>query len=130
MVFYSSFYLPESLLKPSVPHEILEPDGTLTIDIVPGAQTAGNDNYVPNSVTATLTVDNHLIWINNDDTGHTVTPDHRLEDSYSGSFGSDGVLLPGEQYEFIFTEETETEYFCIPHPWMRGSLEIVPNRFA
>ncbi len=129
LVFYTSFYLPESLLKPSVSEDILEPETTLTIDIVLGALLEGNDAYIPEDSEILLTIDNHVIWTNSDETAHTVTPDHRYADSYSGDFGSVGVILPGDTYEFVFTEPAEVHYHCTPHPWMKGSITIAKSRF-
>jgi plastocyanin len=129
IIFYTSFYLPESLAKPSVSDHILHPEKTLIIAIVPGAVIEGNENYVPNKVTSLLTIDNIVVWENNDDTAHTVTPDHRHSDSYSGDFGSSGVLKPGDSYEFLFTEPQEVHYHCDPHPWMTGSITIEKSRF-
>jgi len=128
-IFYTGFYLPESLAKPSVSEHILEPEETLSIDIVLGAVIENNPNYVPNKAIATLETNNLVKWINNDDTAHTVTPDHRAEDSYSGEFGSPGLILPGEEYNFLFTEEQEIPYHCNPHPWMTGSIKIEKGRF-
>ena len=129
LVFYTSFYLPESLLKPSVSEHILEPEKVLDIDIVIGALIEGNDAYIPQNSMALLTIDNHVVWTNYDDTAHTVTPDHRFADPYSGDFGSPGVILPGDTYEFIFTEPAEVHYYCTPHPWMKGSITIEKSRF-
>ncbi len=129
VVFYTSFYLPESLAKPSVSEEILEPEDTFLIEIVPGAVIEGNENYVPNKAVVALTVNNKVIWKNNDDTAHTVTPDHRQTDSYSGDFGSSGVLKPGESYEFLFTEPQDVPYHCTPHPWMTGTISVELSRF-
>ena len=101
LYFYTSFYLPESLAKPSVSDHILHPTEDLIIDIVPGAVIEGNENYVPNKATAYLTIDNKVIWTNSDDTAHTVTPDHRHADSFSGDFGSSGVsnlVIPMNSY--------------------------------
>ena len=70
-----------------------------------------------------------MIWINDDDVAHTVTPDHRAEDGYSGEFGSTGVVLPGESYEFLFTEDNEIAYHCQPHPWMTGTVIVTKQRF-
>ena len=128
-VFYTSYYLPESLAKPSVPEHILHPEETLVIDIVDGALIEGNDNYVPNSPTAYLTINNLVKWTNSDNTAHTVTPDHRHEDSYSGDFGSVGVLMPGDEYEFLFTEPQVVSYHCRPHPWMKGTITVEKSRF-
>lgn len=128
-VFYTSFYLPESLAKPSVDEHILNPEKSLLIEIVPGAVIEGNQNYVPNKANALLTINNLVVWENNDDTAHTVTPDHRHSDSYSGDFGSEGVLKPGDTYEFLFTEPQEVHYHCQPHPWMTGSVMVEKSRF-
>ena len=128
-IFYTSFYLPESLAKPSVPENILNPEGTLEIKIVLGAVTEGNPNYVPNKAHAVLTQTNLVKWINEDETAHTVTPDHRAEDAYSGEFGSPGVILPGSEYEFLFTDAQEIPYHCQPHPWMTGTITIEQERF-
>ena len=129
VVFYTSFYLPESLAKPSVSDHILHPEEDLVIEIVPGAVIEGNDNYVPNKANALLTINNKVVWINNDDTAHTVTPDHRHADTYSGDFGSTGVLKPGDSYEFLFTEPQEVHYHCQPHPWMTASIIVEKSRF-
>jgi len=130
IVFYQSYYLPESLAKPSVDEHILHPVEETVIDMIPGsASPEQQDNFVPKLVNIQLTIDNHVIWNNIDDTPHTVTPDHRYADSYSGDFGSSGVIKPGESYEFVFTEPAEIEYHCEPHPWMTGKLVITKARF-
>jgi plastocyanin len=128
-IFYTSFYLPESLAKPSVAEHILNPEKELIIEIVLGAVIDGNENYVPNNAKALLNIDNKVIWKNLDDTPHTVTPDHRASDSYSGDFGSIGVIKPGESFEFLFTEPQEIHYHCEPHPWMTGSIVVDKSRF-
>lgn len=129
VVFYTSFYLPESLAKPSVSEHILNPEENFLIEIVSGAVVEGNPNYVPNKPTVVLSINNKVIWQNNDDTAHTVTPDHRSEDSYSGEFGSTGVIKPGETYEFLFTEPQDVPYHCTPHPWMEGTISVEKSRF-
>ena len=129
MVFYTSFYVPESLAKPSVSEHILNPELDFIIEIVPGAVIDGNENYVPNKAKVLLGISNKVIWQNLDDTPHTVTPDHRTSDAYSGDFGSVGVIKPGESFEFLFTEAQEILYHCEPHPWMTGKISIDLSRF-
>ncbi len=128
-VFYTSFYVPESLLKPSVSEHILNPEIDFIIEIVPGAVIDGNENYVPNQSKVLLGISNKVIWKNLDDTAHTVTPDHRASDAYSGDFGSIGVIKPGESFEFLFTDAQEILYHCEPHPWMTGKISIELSRF-
>ena len=129
LIFYTGFYLPESLAKPTVSEHILNPEEPFVIEIVPGAVTEGNESYVPNKATVLLGISNRVIWENNDETPHTVTPDHRTADSYSGDFGSVGVVMPGEKFEFLFTVEQEIPYHCDPHPWMTGTIKIEKSRF-
>ena len=131
LAYYQMFYLPESLAKPSVSHEILEPVSTTKIEIILGSANQNQqDSFIPKIVNIQLGIDNHVIWTNVDDVAHTVTPDeHGMEDSYSGRFGSTGVIMPGNSYEFLFTEPNEIPYHCEPHPWMKGTLEITKQRF-
>jgi plastocyanin len=128
--YYQLYYLPEANAKPRVSHEILEPVGVTHIEMIKGSGLPDQkDNFVPKLVNIQLGVDNKIIWTNADDTAHTVTPDHRMADSYSGDFGSSGVVMPGKTYEFLFTEPHEVEYHCEPHPWMKGKLVITKQRF-
>ena len=129
VIFYTSFYVPESLAKPSVSEHILNPESDFIIEIVPGAVIDGNENYVPNNAKVLLGISNKVIWQNLDDTAHTVTPDHRTSDAYSGDFGSVGVIKPGESFEFLFTDAQEILYHCEPHPWMTGKISIDLSRF-
>ena len=130
LLFYQMFYLPESLLKPSVDDHILHPDGQTTVSMILGSSDAAQEqNFVPKILNIQLGIDNHVIWTNDDDIAHTVTPSHAVEDSYSGPFGSEGVIMPGTSYEFLFTEDLETGYFCIPHPWMTGEITVTKQRF-
>jgi len=129
VVFYTSFYIPESLAKPSVSEQILNPEKDFIIEIVLGSVIEGNENYVPNQSKVLLGISNKVIWKNLDDIAHTVTPDHRASDAYSGDFGSIGVIKPGESYEFLFTETQEIPYHCEPHPWMTGKILVDLSRF-
>lgn len=127
-VYYQDYYLPESLAKPSVPHGILEA-GTLEITIIPGALEDNGLDYVPKEAEAVLGTSNRVVWVNEDGTAHTVTPDHRHADPYSGEFGSPGVIRAGESYEFLFTEAAEIHYHCEPHPWMEATIKVQRDRF-
>ena len=83
------FYLPELSAKPSVDEHVLHPTKSTEIDMIIGsADPNQQDNFVPKLLNIQLGIDNHIIWNNIDDVAHTVTPDHRTEDSYSGDFGS------------------------------------------
>lgn len=128
--YYQLYYLPELTAKPKVSKEILEPVQATNIEMILGsASPEQKDNFVPKLVPIQLGIDNKVIWTNKDETAHTVTPDKEYEDSYSGNFGSPGVVKPGATYEFLFTEDAKISYHCQPHPWMKGSLEVTKQRF-
>ena len=130
IVYYQLFYLPEQSAKPSVSEHILHPTSETIIKMIPGSALAEQqDNFLPKLVNIQLGIDNHLTGVNDDDVAHTVTPDHRAEDSFSGEFGSTGVVMRGEAYEFLFTESQDVAYHCKPHPWMTGNVMVTKQRF-
>ena len=137
--WYTMFWLPEENQKVFVDEHILNPSGQTTINIIQGSSSPEQeDNYIPKLVQVQLTIDNFVVWNNVDSTPHTVTPDSHdrdeITDPYSGEFGSIGVIMPGENYEFLFTDAPPNgakviEYHCDPHPWMIGTIEITKSRF-
>jgi plastocyanin len=56
-------------------------------------------------------------WANMDDFLHTVT-------ATDGEFDAQ---LPGtgDSFAHTFTKEGNHSYYCLPHPWMRGYVEVV-----
>lgn len=130
IVFYQSFYLPELSEQPNVAHAILFPHTPSTeLEILLGADNPENPNFSPKKIEVVLGLNNKVIWHNQDMVGHTVSTQNEIVDSYSGKFGSNGIIRPGQTYEFLFTEPVEFEYHCIPHPWMRGTISVVEQRF-
>lgn len=130
IIFYQSFYLPESLESPQVAYAILFPQNPTTqLEILYGADNRENPNFSPKKIEVVLGINNKVIWYNQDITGHTVSTQKEIIDSYSGKFGSDGIIRPGQSYEFLFTEPVEFDYHCIPHPWMSGTISVIEQRF-
>jgi hypothetical protein len=110
--YYQMFYLPEMLATPDVDEHVLHPVKSTIIEMILGSSNADQqDNYVPKLVNLQLSID-----------------------SYSGDFGSTGVVKPGETYEFLFTEAPPNTpvtiaYHCDPHPWMTGTVVVSQARF-
>ncbi len=66
-----------------------------------------------------------VTWTNDDTVVHTVTAgdsDGRIG-TPSGLFGS-GDMAPGESFSFTFDEVGEFTYYCVPHPWMVGTVVV------
>ena len=74
----------------------------------------------PKTVTVVLGVNNTVTWINNDDTAHSVTPDHKT-DYFQGS---PGVMRPGESHTFTFTKEGIYDYHGQHGPWLTGTVIV------
>ena len=63
VVYYTSFYLPESLAKPQVDEEILNPIKSTIIQMIPGSSRQDQqDNFMPKLVNIQLGIDNHVVW--------------------------------------------------------------------
>jgi nitrite reductase (NO-forming) len=81
------------------------------------------DAYSPRELT--VTVGTTVRWVNQDPIAHTVTAG-----TVEGSVGSpdgrfdSGFLNLGEAFRFTFTEPGTYQYFCIPHPWMQGTVTV------
>ncbi|MGI0049106.1 MAG: cupredoxin domain-containing protein [Nitrososphaera sp.] len=134
MGYYQFVYLPEANARPIVPEEIREPRQTTEVAIVEDAQNNPN-SYKPREARAVLGLSNKVVWTNDDSIPHTVTTDDDYEDPYSGVFDvqvrpqdeGGAFVMPGETYEFLFTQEGEYPYHCVPHPQMKGIVEVIPN---
>lgn len=73
-----------------------------------------------------------VTWTNLDQVPHTVTagkpqdrPDSRAFDSSDGSNSVDDMIGFNESWSYTFTEPGVYEYFCLPHPFMIGFVEVV-----
>ena len=65
-----------------------------------------------------------VTWTNAGDIAHTVTSTPGEADAVK--FDSD-LLQPGKSYSFTFTKPGTYDYFCEPHPFMRGIVIVDPN---
>ena len=98
---------------------------TFSVIIPPGANNrlcaTFHNCYSPENIT--ISAKDSITWINEDSDFHSVT---------SGKPGSmddkfDSKLFPsGESWTFTFTNPGEHDYFCTIHPWMIGTITILP----
>ncbi|MDJ0269503.1 MAG: hypothetical protein NXY59_02950 [Aigarchaeota archaeon] len=73
-------------------------------------------NYWPPTIKVVIGINNSVKWINMDDHMHTVTSDN-------WSFHS-GELNLYDSFIYTFTKPGVYGYSCMPHPWMRGYVEV------
>ena len=122
--YYQLYFVPEFNAKPPILEKVAKPGQTTTITIVKGSvDQTQTQNFLPKTQSIQLGIDNLVVWQNNDDAAHYVTPMKPFKDLYSGDFGSDAIL-PGKTYTFLFTQEGIIPYDCKVHPWMTGEIDI------
>jgi plastocyanin len=72
--------------------------------------------FQPQTVKVVLNVNNTVVWINEDDVGHSVVGDQ-------GEFDS-GMLSPGQSWNHTFATSGIYGYHGVPHPWMKGTVIV------
>lgn len=61
-----------------------------------------------------------VTWTNQDSVKHDVMPDNE-----SDAFKASELLGKGESYSFTFNTVGTYTYHCSPHPYMKGTVEVV-----
>jgi plastocyanin len=76
-----------------------------------------NTNYLQSRIE--VTVGTTVEWTNHDALIHSVTAEDR-------SFNS-GLIQPGKTFRHTFTKAGTFNFFCMPHPFMRGKIVVKEN---
>jgi len=94
-----------------------------------------NYGYAPAELT--VTVGTTVTWINKDPIGHTVTEGNpaspkpssgRLFDSSHGTEGANVIVIPpGQSWSYTFNKLGTYDYYCIPHPYMKGRVIVLSS---
>ena len=90
---------------------------------MPGCESTEDGCYLPSTLVKEIGLS--VIWANNDTSPHTVTSGSPAEGP-DGYFDS-GLMMVDDSFEFPFEEEGTFDYFCMVHPWMTGTVIIVPE---
>lgn len=70
--------------------------------------------YLP--VEITIQAGETVTWINKDSVRHTSTD--------TGDEFDSGMLGRDESYEYTFNDPGVYDYYCIPHPYMKGKVIV------
>jgi plastocyanin len=106
-----------------------------TVIIPEGASSETNPPFlVPETIKVKIGVNNTVRWVSQDSVPHAITTDDDYTDPYSGSFDTrerapengGAFIMPGESFEFTFTKAGEHSYHGEPHPWMQGTVIVLP----
>ena len=86
---------------------------------IPGCEEVDLCYDPPNLI---IFVGGEVIWRNDDSSAHTVTSGNIIEGP-DGIFDS-GLVKEGESFAFKFEEDGTFDYFCMIHPWAKGSVTV------
>ena len=89
----------------------------------PGCESDIDGCYLPSTLVKEIGLG--VIWANDDTAAHTVTSGSPA-DGPDGIFDS-GLMMVTDSFGFPFEEEGTFDYFCMVHPWMSGTVIIVPE---
>jgi plastocyanin len=90
---------------------------TAGTDPIPGdAFRAGMRELAYTPAQITITAGTTVVWRNDDVVEHSVT-------AVDGSWDS-GVIMPGAAWQRAFPDAGTFEFFCTPHPFMRGTVVV------
>lgn len=99
-----------------------QPENTsiTTVSIVKGSADPKNERfYIPK--VANITVGATVKWTNDDPIPHTVTSG--TPEGPTKEFDS-GFIKSGDSFIHTFNNTGLVEYFCLPHPWMTGTVRV------
>jgi predicted secreted protein with PEFG-CTERM motif len=110
-----------ALILSAIPNVLAE---EIKISIPAGSSSPGcdetNECYVPNKVT--VNPGDTVVWSNDDTAAHTVTSG-TPSDGPDGNFDS-SLFAAGTTFSNTFDTLGEYNYFCMVHPWMKGSVLV------
>jgi nitrite reductase (NO-forming) len=93
-----------------------------TVSIVKGASNPlSTEPYNPSPLS--VLVGTTVTWINNDNTGHTVTEGNPSGNTPPNGFDS-GILAPGKTFTHKFYSAGTVQYYCTLHPTMLGEVIV------
>ncbi|MBI4079741.1 cupredoxin family copper-binding protein [Candidatus Kaiserbacteria bacterium] len=84
----------------------------------PPAPTTANvtiEHFTFTPSTLTISAGDTVVFTNKDAVGHTATK--------IGSFNS-GIITEGQSKSIVFAQKGTFDYFCDPHPYMRGTIIV------
>ena len=102
------------------------PVSGVTITIQKGASIQGSPDYNPD--TAKVSMNDNVVWVNEDTAAHTATSGTGATDPASGKVFDTSIINPGEKsapQELKGVKEgDEVPYYCAVHPYMSSKLTV------
>jgi plastocyanin len=103
-------------------------DSIVEVRIPPGSSApVDNPSFDPHNLT--IQEGTTVIWTNDDETLHTVTSGSP-EGGESATVFDSGYLTGGKKFEWKFDKEGNFAYYCTLHPFLRGIISVVGEKFS
>jgi plastocyanin len=100
-----------------------------TVIIPEGSSVPENgSNFTPQTLTVMVGVNNTVVWVNQDVVPSTVIADNEGDPDFFDATSKPDLLMQGEQFRYKFMRPGEFDYHSEPHPWMRGTVVVLPGR--
>ncbi|MBT4985579.1 MAG: multicopper oxidase domain-containing protein [Ilumatobacter sp.] len=108
--------------EPAAPAGAGDPN---TVLIPAGAYDPANADTAYSPQAMSVAVGTTVTWINEDSVFHTITSggSNGTTVTPNGEFDS-GEVQTGETYAHTFDTPGTFDYYCTPHPWMIGQIEV------
>jgi plastocyanin len=102
------------------------PQSAIAVTISGGASpdqncVAGNNCFDPANVL--ITSGEQVVWTNKDSVGHTATSGNP-SDPQTGTVFDSGLIKSSGTFTFTFQNLGTYNYFCMIHPWMKGTVTV------
>jgi nitrite reductase (NO-forming) len=93
--------------------------------ITEGAWDVANADVAYSPKSLEVAVGTTVTWVSQDSVLHTVTSgsSNGTSGTPDGLFDS-GDMLEGDTFEYTFDDAGTFEYYCVPHPWMVGTVTV------
>ncbi|MGI0028459.1 MAG: cupredoxin domain-containing protein, partial [Nitrososphaera sp.] len=87
--------------------------------------------YNPAVIMVKIGLNNTVRWINADTVPHGIpipddSSDANLLSAVAEEMKTHQFLMPGESFQYEFTRPGEYHYHMVPHPWMQGTVIVLP----
>jgi plastocyanin len=110
----------------SITGTVPPPTQVTTIRMVQGATYKTTDAYAPSPAIVKVGVNNTILFINDDVDIHTATVDQRPGVPASPEYFDTGLLSKGESKTITLTKPGTYYYYCLLHPAMVGTIQVLP----
>jgi plastocyanin len=92
-------------------------------------------NFEPSTTSVVIGLNNRVIWTNYEITKVSVVADDNSDPGFfaathegtSNNPTHESLLNSYETFEYTFTEQGKYGYHCSIHPWMKGTVIVLPS---